>query len=179
MRRARRAHVEQLDDAGRERAAAAAAARLLAGLPVRATIALYHASGMEQDAGLLCDRLHAVGHALALPRLTGGSAMTFAAWSPGAPLEAGPHDVLQPPGDATPVEPEIIVAPLLAFDRRGGRLGQGGGHYDRAFAALPRARRIGLAWSVQEVPVVPCDPWDVPLHAVATEAAWILCGDAA
>ena len=46
-------------------------------------------------------------------------------------------------------------------------------YYDRAFAALPGARRIGYAWSVQEVQLVPLDPWDVPLHAVATEREWI------
>jgi 5-formyltetrahydrofolate cyclo-ligase len=53
------------------------------------------------------------------------------------------------------------------------RLGQGAGFYDRAFARLPAARRIGLAWSAQEADALPADPWDVPLHAVATEKEWI------
>ena len=53
------------------------------------------------------------------------------------------------------------------------RLGQGAGFYDRAFARLPAALRIGLAWSVQEVDILPADPWDAPLHAVVTEKEWI------
>jgi 5-formyltetrahydrofolate cyclo-ligase len=70
------------------------------------------------------------------------------------------------------VRPDIILTPLLGFDHLLHRLGQGAGHYDRAFAALPGARRIGVAWSVQHVDPLPTDPWDVPLHAVITEQGW-------
>ena len=54
-----------------------------------------------------------------------------------------------------------------------GRLGQGGGYYDRSFARHETALRIGLAWSVQQVEHVPVDPWDLPLHAVLTETSLI------
>ena len=59
-------------------------------------------------------------------------------------------------------------------DRRGNRLGQGAGQYDRAFAAHPAAWRIGVAWSVQQVDALAPDPWDVPLHAIVTESEWIV-----
>ena len=85
----------------------------------------------------------------------------------------GAFGLLQPRSDAEEVSPDLILAPLVGFDRALRRIGQGAGFYDRAFARLPDARRIGLAWSVQEVDALPTDPWDVPLHAVATEREWI------
>ena len=88
-------------------------------------------------------------------------------WSPVHPA------CCSPPRDAGAVIPDIILVPLIGFDRGLHRLGQGAGYYDRASATLPDARRIGLAWSVQEWPALPQDDWDVPLHAVATERDWI------
>lgn len=114
------------------------------------------------------------GLATALPRITAsGAPMHFHHWLPGDELIAGPYGIPQPREDAPKLAPDLILAPLLGFDRSLARLGQGAGYYDRAFAALPAARRIGLAWSVQEVPALPTDPWDVPLHGIATEHEWI------
>ena len=79
----------------------------------------------------------------------------------------------QPAVTSAECAPDLIVTPLLGFDRRGGRIGYGAGHYDRAFQRFPGARRIGFAWSVQQVDAVPLDPWDVPLHAVVTEREFI------
>ena len=100
--------------------------------------------------------------------------LRFLAWARNAVLEAGPFGLRQPAATATEREPAIILTPLLAFDRRGNRLGQGAGHYDRAFAAHPDAWRVGVARSVQEVEALVADGWDVPLHAVATEREWIV-----
>jgi len=58
--------------------------------------------------------------------------------------------------------------PLLAFDEDGGRLGQGGGYYDRWCAAHPDALRIGLAWDVQKIDRVPMEAHDMPLHMIVT-----------
>jgi 5-formyltetrahydrofolate cyclo-ligase len=101
------------------------------------------------------------------------STMRFLRWSPGDPLLAGPYGLLQPDPHAPEMAPDLIVTPLVGFDRAMRRIGQGAGFYDRAFARLPAARRIGLAWSAQEADALPADPWDVPLHAVATEKEWI------
>jgi 5-formyltetrahydrofolate cyclo-ligase len=103
--------------------------------------------------------------------------MDFRRWHAGAPLENGPWGTPQP---AAPVEaalPGLILCPLVGFDRRGGRLGQGGGHYDRYFAAYPAILRIGVGWSVQEVDAVPTEPTDAALDAVLTEQEFIICGD--
>ncbi len=69
--------------------------------------------------------------------------------------------------------PTIAIVPLLAFDRRGNRIGQGGGYYDRTAAAVPQMALYGLAWSIQEVAAVPHDAHDRPLTAVITEREWI------
>jgi len=114
-----------------------------------------------------------MGIQTALPWVrTQGEPMRFLRWTPGEPLSRGPYGLEQPHEDAPEVSPDLIIVPLVGFDRHGGRLGQGAGYYDRALARIPSARTIGFAWSVQEVERVPLDPWDIPLQAVATEAAF-------
>ena len=98
--------------------------------------------------------------------------MRFLAWAPGEAIEHGPMNLRQPVRDARECAPDLIVTPLTGFDRMGGRIGYGAGHYDRAFQRYPGAHRIGLAWAIQEVDSVPHDPWDVRLHAIATERGY-------
>jgi 5-formyltetrahydrofolate cyclo-ligase len=78
-----------------------------------------------------------------------------------------------PAADAAEIVPEIVLVPLLAFDRRGHRLGYGGGYYDRTMAGL-RARgavlAIGVGFAFQEMDAVPTASGDQPLEAIATES---------
>jgi 5-formyltetrahydrofolate cyclo-ligase len=142
-------------------------------IPAGATVALYHALRDEPDPAPLAGLLAARGHRLALPHVADDRVtMRFVAWQPGDPLVRAGFGLLQP-AHAHEVAPTVIVTPLVGFDRDGGRIGQGAGHYDRAFVALPGAVRIGYAWSVQRIDAAPRDPWDVALHAVATEEDWI------
>lgn len=114
------------------------------------------------------------GWHVALPHVTTRHApMRFLGWSPAMPLQPGPFGLQQPPADAAECAPDLILTPLVAFDAALNRLGQGAGYYDRAFALLPDALRIGVAWAAQQVPNVPVDPWDMPLHGVITEQGWI------
>lgn len=119
-----------------------------------------------------------VGVSIALPCFHGRDAvMGFAIWTPGDTLVTGPWRVDQPADCSLSAEPDLLLLPLLGFDRSGGRIGQGGGHYDRYCAAHPAALRIGIAWSVQEVDHIPAEPHDMPLDAVLTEQEWIVTGD--
>lgn len=128
----------------------------------------------EADPGVIADAAFARGWRIAMPHVGArGAPMRFLVWQPGDPLVPGPFGLRQPAADARPLAPDLILTPLVAFDGAGNRLGQGAGYYDRAFAGLPSARRIGIAWSFQQVPAVPVDAWDMPLHGIVTEQGWI------
>lgn len=177
MRRAarerRRLFVEGLDNCALAAARASLSGRVIARLDGARIIAGYMAMEAEADPAAILEQAAARGLTIALPVVAGRDRpMRFLTWAPGEPLAAGPLGLMQPVAGRE-VEPDLILAPLLGFDRALSRLGQGAAFYDRAIAALPSARRIGIAWSVQEVATLPIDPWDMPLHAVATEREWI------
>ncbi len=137
-------------------------------------ITSYRASPYESDVMPLLLRVAALGDRLALPCVDHqDDPIIFRRWRGADPLVRSPLGIDQPEGTAPAVEPDLILVPLIGFDRALNRLGQGAGHYDRAFAALPGAHRIGIAWSCQQVDALPTDPWDIPLDAVLTENAWI------
>jgi 5-formyltetrahydrofolate cyclo-ligase len=145
--------------------------------PAGAIIAGYWPMGEEMDPRPLMLALASRGHALALPVTPPrGQPLTFRAWAPGAALRAGPMGTSEPfAGDE--LRPDILLVPLLAFDRAGRRLGYGGGYYDRTLAALPGAKAIGIAYAGQEMAEVPAGPQDFRLPLIATEAGVIFCGD--
>lgn len=137
-------------------------------------VASYRPIGSEADPARLVEAALARGCDLALPHVVDrAGALRFLVWHPDHALHPGPFRLEQPHADRDEVRPDIVLTPLLGYDHALRRLGQGAGHYDRAFAALPAAVRIGVAWSVQYVDPLPSDPWDVPLHAVITEQGWI------
>ena len=167
-------HAATLSLAERHAAAIMLAACVEAHIGEARCVAAYLPIDSEIDSLPIIDRLAGRGVALALPRVASGrEPMRFLRWVPGDPLVAGPFGLRQPEPSAQKVEPDVILTPMLAFDATLHRLGYGAGHYDRAFAALPDARRIGLAWASQCVEALPVDPWDVALHAIATETDWI------
>jgi 5-formyltetrahydrofolate cyclo-ligase len=140
--------------------------KLLPFLPRKGgTIATYIAMRSELDPGLLVMRLVAQGYALACPRVT-PAGLTFHRVSSAAELVPGPFGTREPPADAALLAPDLFLTPLLAFDAEGFRLGYGKAYYDRAFAAFPKAKRIGIAFGFQRVAHVPRAPHDLPLHAV-------------
>jgi len=142
-------------------------------------VATYHPIGSEADPALLAAAAAERGCSLALPHVVDRAApIRFLAWDPEVPLVAGPFGLRQPEAASPELAPDVILTPLVGFDRRLNRLGQGAGHYDRAFARYEAAWRVGVAWSVQEVPAIPADIWDVPLNAVITEEA-MLCHEEA
>ncbi|HLS69639.1 MAG TPA: 5-formyltetrahydrofolate cyclo-ligase [Kiloniellales bacterium] len=118
--------------------------------------------------------LGAKGHPTCLPVVIGNNQpLVFRSWKPDQPLVTGVFGTSEPPPEAPEVEPDLLLVPLLAFDRRGYRLGYGGGFYDRTLVAL-RARKaitaVGIAFAKQEVPEVPHDELDQRVDLIATEA---------
>lgn len=100
-----------------------------------------------------------------------GMALKFSRWHPDGALREGPFGAMVPEVDDF-VTPEILIVPLVAFTRAGGRLGYGGGFYDRTLQGL-RAERatlaIGFAYAAQEADALPLEPTDEPLDMVVTE----------
>jgi 5-formyltetrahydrofolate cyclo-ligase len=142
-------------------------------LPGEVVHAVYYPIGSELDPTPLAQRLAHEGYDLCLPVVIAlDEPMIFRRWAPGDPLEPDAAGVPAPLPLAESVVPELILTPLLAFDAAGGRLGQGGGHYDRTFAALPDVTRIGLAYEGQRVRLLELEPHDVRLHGVLTEVGY-------
>ncbi len=139
------------------------------------TVAAYRPLGAEADPVLWVEAALHAGATIALPHVVDrASPIRFLRWAEGQDLQVGAFGLHQPDPNAPEIAPDIILTPLVGFDRHGNRLGQGAGHYDRAFAAHPGAWRVGIAWAVQEVAALVPDAWDVPLHAIATESEWIV-----
>lgn len=170
----RLAFVAAMTPAERCAAAVRLAAHIEQSIGEARVVAAYLPIGSEADTLPIIDRLVQRKLAIALPHVTGRRGnLRFLSWSPGEPLPAGPMGLRQPDTHAPEISPDVILTPLLAFDARLHRLGYGAGHYDRAFVAHPHALRIGLAWSAQRIDMIDDEPWDVPLHAVATELEYI------
>lgn len=150
------------------------------GLLAASPAAGYWPMGSEIDPRPLLLRLRAHGADLLLPRIgVHGGLPEFLPWRPDAPLTPDAYGVPAPaPAAGAPQQPRLLLVPLLAFDRSGGRLGQGGGHYDRVLAQLqPQgALAVGLAYAAQELPAVPREPHDQTLDWVVTEREAICCG---
>jgi 5-formyltetrahydrofolate cyclo-ligase len=161
-------------------AALTAAGRLpLERLPRFSLFSGYQALGAEMDARPLMARLAETGAAAALPYAAHrDEPLTFRRWAPDAALAPDAFGIPAPAvGEA--VAPDLVIAPLLAFDRKGGRLGQGAGHYDRTLANLRALKPVfvlGLGYAGQEVAEIPLEAHDQRLDAILTETEYIEVG---
>jgi 5-formyltetrahydrofolate cyclo-ligase len=121
----------------------------------------------------LLQKLAEAGARLALPAIAGrGKPLIMRAWEFGAPLDRGQWGIREPKPGAPEVEPDILLVPLLAFDRAGYRLGYGAGYYDMTIhrlRALKPVTAVGIAFAAQEVPKIPTTPRDERLDLVLTE----------
>lgn len=176
MRKARRSlgAVERRDAALR----CARWAQQLAAVKRARCIALYMACRGELSCAPILDWAHSRGKRVLLPAVR-GQRMQFAPHAPGDPMVPNrwgiPEPERQPRQHAGARFPSVAFVPLVAFDSRGNRLGQGGGYYDRAFAFRrhciywQRPLLVGLAYDFQRVGELAAKPTDVPLDAVITE----------
>ena len=121
----------------------------------------------------LLQKLAEAGARLALPAIAGrGRPLTMRAWQFGAPLTRGQWGIREPTADAPEAEPDILLVPLLAFDRAGFRIGYGAGYYDmtiRRLRGLKAVTAVGIAFAAQEVPKIPATERDERLDLVLTE----------
>jgi 5-formyltetrahydrofolate cyclo-ligase len=169
-------------------AAANGVAASLAQLPeflVDTRIAGYWAIAGELPLHVAHAALLARGQHYHLPILMPDHTLLFAPWRRGVELQPNRYGIPEPHGaPAERIAPdalELVLVPLIGFDRSGHRLGAGGGCYDRSFAFLKKYTRptppllVGIGYSFQEVSSLPVENWDVPLDFVATERELIEC----
>lgn len=133
--------------------------------------------GDELDVKPLLAALHERGYALGLPVVVArGRPLVFRRWRPGTVLEPAAFGLLQPGADQPEITPDLVITPLLAFDRRGHRLGYGAGYYDMTLADLRRRGRVvaaGVGFAAQAVDELPVTERDQPLDWMVTEEkAW-------
>ena len=146
-------------------------------LPPFTVVAGYHAMGAELGPWPVLRRFQAAGARIVLPvALQPHAALVFRAFEPDQPLAPDAAEIPSPTPQAETLTPDLVIAPLIAFDRDGFRLGQGGGYYDRTLQALRGGGRrlfvIGLAYAGQQVDRAPRDAYDQPLDAILTETGY-------
>ena len=136
-------------------------------------VAVYWPLGDELDPMPLLNKLHELGHQTLLPVMLGaGKPLLFRKWESNDSLKTAQFGTYEPCEDKPVLKPDVILAPLLAFDRHGYRLGYGGGFYDRTIENLRQTKSVsvfGVAYAAQEMNRVVRGPFDQPLDAVITE----------
>jgi len=157
----------------------AAAAQAIAGrpfpvaLPPAAIVSGFMPMHSEINPLPLLRKLAEQGARLALPAVAGrGRPLIMRAYAWGEPLASGVWGIREPRPDAAELEPDILIVPLLAFDRRGHRIGYGAGYFDLTIAALRAKKPVvaaGIALAAQEIAEVPATPRDARLDLVLTE----------
>lgn len=182
LRRAVRARRAAIPAAEADTAARRAIHRLWS-LPFMAragSLAMYLPVGGELDCTPLAIQAWGRGRKVFLPVIS-GSRLRFARFHPATDLRPNRFGILEPATAPRHLccarQLDVIIAPLVAFDERGRRMGMGGGYYDRTLAFLKQrshARRpffVSIAFEMQKLDVVPVEEWDVLLDAIVTERA--------
>ncbi len=182
--RGRRRALSQAEQRGAARALKAHLLRRGEFLRAR-RVAFYWPADGEIDPRPLLRRAWRMGKACYLPCLARwpNIHLNFVRYRPGTRLRRNGFGIPEPGRGKrlSPAQLDMVLMPLVGFDRRGNRLGMGGGFYDRTLAALPRGRRrcgplrVGLAHRCQEEPSLPVAHWDLPLHWVVTDGEIIRC----
>ena len=131
----------------------------------------YMADASEIDPLPILTHLNNEGWQTALPRIEKDVSLSFRVWQPGDILMTGKFEMQEPGPDSLAVFPDLVITPLLAFDKYGNRLGRGGGYYDRALKTL-RAQGevliVGIAFDSQLFDIVPHEKHDEKLDFVLT-----------
>ncbi len=152
--------------------------------PVAPTITHKIVSGFfpyqsEIDTRPLLGKLAGDGWTTCLPIvIANGLPLQFRRWLPGEPTIAGVWGIPRPPDSSPELDPDVLIIPMLAFDRKGYRLGYGGGFYDRTLEKLRAIKKviaIGVAYSAQELDEVPHGSHDQALNFIMTEREVITC----
>lgn len=181
MRNSLRARRAALSPAARVAAAQALVAQVerIPEFLVDSRIAGYWAIAGELPLAALMSSVSVRGQIWHLPIVDDDGLLRFAPWRTGAELAANRFGIPEPvctlEQSCAPADLDVVLVPLLGFDRAGWRLGFGGGYYDRSFAFLRdrsapgKPLLVGIGYAVQEVDPIEAQPWDVRMDYIATD----------
>ncbi len=179
LRRVLRSRRSRIPRSDRRKAARLAARALLKRLPPRCRIAIYLSVHSELSTAPLRAALLRAGHRVSVPVTLRNWQMRFLPFDARTALRSSGPLRLPEPVARRPMQTarafDVILVPLLGFDAAGGRIGNGGGYYDRALAhprVGGRPQRIGYAYAAQAVDALPMEAFDVRLDAVVSERGW-------
>ncbi len=141
------------------------------------TIAVYLSASDEADTSEIILRSWRANKRVVAPVIRKNSRMVFSELSPSTALKHNDYGLLEPASNRIVVmrDINIVITPLAAFDRKGARVGMGGGYFDRHFSQLAfrrsylQPRLVGVAFACQQVKQIPENPWDIALSACVTE----------
>jgi 5-formyltetrahydrofolate cyclo-ligase len=157
------------------------AKQFLGSVPVlrQAVVSGYLRTQSEADPGPILEALRRQGHEILLPTVEAKRELVFRHFVADSELVDGPLGIRMPPRSARQIDPDLLIVPLIAFDRTGHRLGYGAGYFDRALERLRKVKKIvavGLAYAVQEVDRIPHEAHDQKLDWIVTEKEAIEVG---
>ena len=130
----------------------------------------YYPYNYEIDAIEILTNLEKQNYQISLPKIKKNSQMDFFYWSSQDPLQINKYGIPEPTSDKM-VAPNILLVPLVAFDKKYNRIGYGGGFYDRYIKRIKKIKKIitiGLAYSFQRINQIPADKYDVELDVIVT-----------
>ncbi|TDR12398.1 5-formyltetrahydrofolate cyclo-ligase [Marinomonas communis] len=181
LRQSLRAKRKQLSDIEQQNAAIKLLEQfqsaLASALLPESNLALYLTNDGEISPDAICEWCWQNNINVYLPVLD-GKALVFARYTQNCEWQKNSFNILEPvdPAPLKGADMDMVLMPLVGFDDQGGRLGMGGGFYDRTFEnKSERTHLIGLAHDCQEVDNLPIESWDVPLSGMLTPSRYIKC----
>lgn len=145
-------------------------------LPQSGVCAFYAAIDFEPDLSLLAEKALQLRLKILFPRICCKS-MHFCTVSNLQQLKPGTFGILAPETPIHHQKIDVFFVPGLAFDASGGRLGRGGGYYDRFLSIFPQAFKVGVCFEQAILPKIPVDRHDITMDAILTESRIIFCSD--
>jgi len=133
-------------------------------------MAFYWPHRREYDPMKLAEQVITKGGIVALPVVVEkGKPLEFRQWHPDIEMLVGLYEIPHPAGDVA-VVPDVVLAPVVGFDKAGYRLGYGSGYYDRTIAALAeRPMAIGVGFELGRIDTIAPQPYDIPMDLIVTE----------
>ena len=134
-------------------------------------LGVYYPYNYEIDIMPLVEKFQRLNYSITLPKIGMNSEMNFFQWSTKDPLSINKFGIPEPISNKAKF-PDILLVPLLAFDKNFNRIGYGGGFYDRYINRLKKIKKIitiGVAFSFQKIKKIPVEKYDIKLDFVVTE----------